>query len=80
MDLDLFLEIIRVCNCAIRRDFADPGTESPPKRYPFLIGLQCEDDEFACFGDFKCLPGRKRCDGTADCSDSLDEQHCDQWG
>jgi hypothetical protein len=37
---------------------------------------ECEDDEFQCVGDYKCIPGRFQCDGMKDCVDHSDEKNC----
>ena len=44
----------------------------------FLMTLtSCKRTEFACSSNGQCLPQRARCNNTAECDDSSDEETCD---
>ena len=36
----------------------------------------CEDDEYKCEVDLRCIPESYLCDGMVDCFDGADERDC----
>lgn len=41
---------------------------------------KCDETEFSCKTNYRCIPQWARCDGTNDCIDDSDEQGCGQYG
>lgn len=37
---------------------------------------KCDDTEFPCETNYRCIPQWARCDGTNDCIDNSDEKGC----
>lgn len=51
------------------------GTELFPD-YDNTFSFLCDDIEFECKNDHKCIPLDSYCDGKIDCSDETDESFC----
>lgn len=48
--------------------------------FPSPVGpdYKCDETEFSCKTNYRCIPQWARCDGTNDCLDNSDEQGCGQ--
>lgn len=40
---------------------------------------KCDETEFSCKTNYRCIPQWARCDGANDCIDNSDEEGCGGW-
>ena len=50
--------------------------EIKPLQIFICLTAPCQDDEFSCEAEKRCIGEKLVCDGTKQCQDGLDEKYC----